>query len=151
MMTMIQNSNALIKTSRSVYDTAIIQFPKILDDRGNLTFVEAGRHVPFQIARVYWIYDVPGGESRGSHAYRDLQEVIIALSGSFDVFLDDGLAQKTVTLNRAYYGLYVPNMLWRRMQHFSTNSVALVLASLSYNTDDYIKDYPEFKRMNKLP
>ncbi len=78
------------------------------------------RHVPFHIARVYWIYDVPGGESRGSHAYRDLQEVIVALSGSFDVFLDDGLAQKNVTLNRAYYGLYVPNMVWRRMQHFST-------------------------------
>ena len=92
---MIQNSNALIKTSRSVYDAAIIQFPKILDDRGNLTFIEAGRHVPFPIARVYWIYDVPGGESRGSHAFQDLHEVIIALSGSFDVFLDDGLAQKT--------------------------------------------------------
>ena len=148
---MIQNSNALIKVPRFVYDAAIIQFPKILDDRGNLTFVEAGRHVPFPMARVYWIYDVPGGESRGSHAYRELQEVIIALSGSFDVFLDDGLAQKTVTLNRAYYGLYVPNMIWRRMQYFSTNSVALVLASLPYNTDDYIKDYPEFKRMNKLP
>lgn len=148
---MIQNSNAFIKAPRSVYDAAIIQFPKIMDDRGNLTFVEARRHVPFPIARVYWIYDVPGGESRGSHAYRELQEVIIAMSGSFDVFLDDGRAQKTVTLNRAYYGLYIPNMIWRRIQQFSTNSVALVLASLPYNTDDYIRDYPEFKRMNKLP
>lgn len=147
---MSQISDTAIKTPRSVYDSAIIQFPKILDARGNLTFVEAERHVPFRIARVYWIYDVPGGESRGSHAYLDLQEVIIALSGSFDVFLDDGLAQKTVTLNRAYYGLYVPNMIWRRMQHFSTNSVALVLASLPYNKNDYIRDYPEYKRMNKL-
>jgi hypothetical protein len=150
---MIDNNkySAMIQVSRSVYDAAIIQFPKILDDRGNLTFVEAMRHIPFQISRVYWIYDVPGGESRGSHAYHDLQEVIIALSGSFDVFLDDGLAQKTVTLNRAYYGLYVPNMIWRRMQQFSTNSVALVLASLPYNLPDYIRDYSEFKRMNKLP
>ncbi len=136
-------------TTRSVYDTAIIQFPKILDDRGNLTFIEARRHIPFDIARVYWIYDVPGGESRGSHAYRTLHEVIIALSGSFEVFLDDGLAQKTVMLNRAYYGLYVPNMIWRRMQHFSTNAVALVLASKSYDLEDYVRDYEAFRRMNR--
>jgi hypothetical protein len=134
--------------SRSVYDTAIIQFPKILDDRGNLTFVEADRHIPFRIERVYWIYDVPGGESRGSHAYRELQEVIIALSGSFDVFLDDGMAQKTVTLNRAYYGLYVPNMIWRQMHSFSTNAVALVLASLPYSIKDYVRDYSEFIKIN---
>jgi hypothetical protein len=140
-----------LKTTFSVYDTAIIQFPKIPDDRGNLTFVEANRHVPFPISRVYWIYDVPGGESRGSHAYRELQEVIIALSGSFEVFLDDGMAQKTITLNRAYYGLYVPNMIWRRMQNFSTNAVALVLASLPYSVEDYIRDYPEFQRMNRRP
>jgi hypothetical protein len=133
---------------RTVYDAAIIHFPKILDDRGNLTFVEENRHVPFSISRVYWIYDVPGGESRGSHAYRELQEVIIALSGSFEVFLDDGLAQKIVTLNRAYYGLYVPNMVWRRMQNFSTNAVALVLASLPYSAEDYVRDYDEFKRIN---
>lgn len=139
----------LQNTSRSVYDAAIIQFPKILDDRGNLTFIEARRHIPFDIKRVYWIYDVPGGESRGSHAYRELQEVIVALSGSFDVFLDDGLAQKTVSLNRAYYGLYVPNMIWRRMQHFSTNAVALVLASLPYDANEYVKDYPNFKKMNQ--
>jgi hypothetical protein len=137
-----------LKPPRTVYDAAIIQFPKILDDRGNLTFVEAERHVPFGIPRVYWIYDVPGGESVGSHAYRELQEVIIALSGSFEVFLDDGMAQKTVTLNRAYYGLYIPNMLWRRMQHFSTNAVALVLASLPYDPKDYLRDYDDFKRMN---
>jgi len=143
---------ALGKTSpmsRTVYDAAIIQFPKILDDRGNLTFIEAKRHVPFEISRVYWIYDVPGGESRGSHAYRELQEVIIALSGSFEVMLDDGMAQKIITLNRAYYGLYVPNMLWRRMQNFSTNAVALVLASRPYSINDYIRDYSEFQRIYK--
>jgi len=138
-----------ILACRSVYDAAIIQFPKILDDRGNLTFIEAMRHVPFKIARVYWIYDVPGGESRGSHAYQSLQEVIIALSGSFEVFLDDGMAQKTVNLNRAYYGLYIPAMLWRRVQHFSTNSVALVLASLPYAPEDYIREYSEFQKMNR--
>lgn len=143
------HSNKEIKF-RSVYDTAIIHFPKIMDERGNLTFVEAHRHIPIQMARVYWIYDVPGGESRGSHAYRELQEVIVALSGSFEVFLDDGMAQKTVMLNRAYYGLYVPNMIWRRMQNFSTNAVALVMASLPYSVEDYIRDYPEFQRMNRV-
>lgn len=148
MTSRIQLPGTVIQSPRTVYDAAIIQFPKILDDRGNLTFVEANLHVPFQISRVYWIYDVPGGESRGSHAYRELQEVIIALSGSFEVFLDDGMAQKTITLNRAYYGLYVPNMIWRRMQNFSTNAVALVLASLPYAVEDYIRDYPEFQRMN---
>jgi hypothetical protein len=146
---MLKHMHGSIKASRSVYDAAIIQFPKILDDRGNLTFVEAKHHVPFEISRVYWIYDVPGGESRGSHAYRELQEVVIALSGSFEVFLDDGMAQKTITLSRAYYGLYVPNKIWRRMQQFSTNSVALVLASLPYNVEDYIRDYSEFKKMDK--
>ncbi len=134
---------------RSVYDAAVIQFPKILDDRGNLTFVESNRHIPFKIKRVYWIYDVPGGESRGSHAYRALQEVVIALSGSFEVFLDDGLAQKVITLNRAYNGLYIPNMIWRKMQNFSTNAVALVLASLPYSVEDYIRDYPEFQKINR--
>ena len=151
-MTSITISEILGRRSRrTVYDAAIIHFPKILDDRGNLTFVEENRHVPFSISRVYWIYDVPGGESRGSHAYRELQEVIIALSGSFEVFLDDSLAQKIVTLNRAYYGLYVPNMVWRRMQNFSTNAVALVLASLPYSTEDYVRDYNEFKRINGRP
>lgn len=143
------NNGSRMSTRRSVYDAALIQFPRVLDERGNLTFIEGERHVPFRIARVYWIYDVPGGESRGSHAYRRLEEVIIALSGSFDVFLDDGLAQKVVTLNRAYYGLYVPNMIWRRMQSFSTNSVALVLASLPYSPEDYVRVYEEFKRMNE--
>ncbi|MBN1102451.1 MAG: WxcM-like domain-containing protein [Deltaproteobacteria bacterium] len=129
---------------RSVYDCALVHFPKIPDDRGNLSFIEQRNHIPFNIARAYWIYDVPGGESRGSHAYREMEECIIALSGGFDVLLDDGIAQKIVTLNRAYYGLYIPGMIWRRMQNFSTNSVALVLASLPYSPDDYIRDYDRY-------
>ena len=131
-------------------DPIQINLPKILDARGNLSFIEEDTHLPFKIRRVYWIYDVPGGESRGSHAYRELQEVIIALSGSFEVFLDDGMAQKSVMLNRAYYGLYLPNMIWRQMQSFSTNAVALVLASLPYEVDDYIRNYKQFKSMNKM-
>jgi len=133
---------------RSVYDCSIIRFPRILDERGNLTFIEQRRQLPFGLARVYWIYDVPGGESREGHAYRELQECIIALSGSFEVFVDDGIAQKVVTLNRAYYGLYVPNMIWRTMQSFSTNSVGLVLASQPYSESDYIRNYDEFRSMN---
>jgi oxalate decarboxylase/phosphoglucose isomerase-like protein (cupin superfamily) len=134
----------------SVYDAAIIKFPKILDDRGNLSFIEAERHIPFNIARSYWIYDVPGGESRGSHAYKRLEECIVALSGSFEVFLDDGTAQKVITLNHAYFGLYVPKMIWRRMQNFSTNAVAFVLASLPYDESDYLRDYEEFLRLNRV-
>jgi hypothetical protein len=133
---------------RTVYDAAVIHFPKILDDRGNLTFVEGKRHVPFEIRRVYWIYDVPGGASRGGHAFRGLEEVVIALSGSFEVVLDDGMAQKHITLNRAYHGVYIPNRVWRQMTQFSTNSVALVMASLPYSPEDYIRDYAEFQRMN---
>ena len=132
-----------------MYDTALIKFPKILDERGNLTFIEQENHIPFKIARAYWVYDVPGGESRGSHAYLKLEEVVIALSGSFEVFLDDGMAQKTVTLANAYYGLYIPPMIWSQMENFSTNSVALILASLQYSENDYIRDYDSFKRMNK--
>ncbi len=132
---------------RSIYDATLIQFPKFLDPRGNLTFIEQERHIPFKIRRVYWIYDVPGGEQRGEHAFFKQQEVIIALSGSFDVFLDDGSAQKIVHLNRAYYGLYVPRMIWRRMQNFSTNAVAYVLADRPFNTDDYIRDYKKYKEL----
>lgn len=130
---------------RTVYDASLIQFPKILDPRGNLTFIEQERHIPFTIARVYWIYDVPGGEQRGGHAFRKQDEVIIALSGSFDVLLDDGSAQKIVHLNRAYHGLFVPKKLWRRMQNFSTNSVAYIIASSDYDESDYIRDYDEYK------
>ena len=129
----------------TVNECKIIQLPKILDVRGNLSFVEESNHIPFAIARSYWIYDVPGGEVRGGHAYRSNQEFIIALSGSFDVQLDDGCNMQTFSLNRSYYGLYVPNGLWRVMQNFSTNSLALVLASSPYDADDYIRDYDSFK------
>jgi len=133
---------------RTIHDVSVLKFPKITDPRGNLTFVEQERHIPFSISRAYWIYDVPGGGKRGGHAYRHQQECIIALSGSFDVFLDDGTTQKTVTLNRAYYGLYLPSMIWRRMQNFSTNAVAFILASHPYDQHDYVRDYAKFKTMN---
>src|SRR4051812_28668549 len=110
-------------------DAKIIQFPKILDERGNLSFFENNHQIPFAIARTYWIYDVPGGEQRGGHAYKELQEVIVALSGSFDVVLNDGNEEKKFTLNRSYYGLYVPKMIWRSMDNFSTNSLAFIAAN----------------------
>ena len=116
----------------------IIELPKILDKRGNLSFVEEENHIPFKIERTYWIYDVPGGEHRGGHAYRENQELIIALSGSFDVVLDDGKEKKVYSLNRSYYGLYVPNMIWREMENFSTNSLALILSSTSPGVDSVI-------------
>ncbi len=128
-------------------DCQIINLPKILDERGNLSFVEELRHIPFKIKRSYWIYDVPGGEVRGGHAYRENQEFIIALSGSFNVALDDGKERKVFSLNRSYYGLYVPKGIWRQMENFSTNSLALVLASIQYSADDYVFDYKEFKRL----
>ncbi|MBW9276307.1 FdtA/QdtA family cupin domain-containing protein [Bacteroides fragilis] len=122
----------------------IIKLPKILDKRGNLSIIEEFKNIPFKIERTYWIYDVPGGESRGGHAYRENEEFIVALSGSFDVVLDDGNNKKVFSLNRSYYGLYVPKGLWREMNNFSTNSLALVLSSTSYNPQDYIYDYKEF-------
>jgi len=132
---------------QTVYDASLIKFPKILDPRGNLTFIEQERHIPFKISRVYWIYDVPGGEQRGGHAFREQEECIIALSGSFDVLLNDGTAQKIVHLNRAYHGLYVPRMIWRRMQNFSTNAVAYVLACCPYSQNDYIRDFDEYQTL----
>ena len=122
----------------------IMDLPKILDDRGNLGVIEAGRPVPFLIKRVYWVYDVPGGEVRGGHAYKHLQEFFISLSGSFDVELDDGLNRRTVSLNRSYFGLYVPNLIWHHLKNFSTNSVCMVLASLPYSEEDYVRDYGTF-------
>ncbi|HOS17098.1 MAG TPA: FdtA/QdtA family cupin domain-containing protein [Bacteroidales bacterium] len=124
----------------------IINLPRILDARGNLSFVEELKHIPFRIERTYWIYDVPGGEKRGGHAYKNNQEFIIALSGSFDVVLDDGKKQEVFSLNRSYYGLYVPQGLWREMNNFSTNSLALVLASTPYVPEDYIYNYETFKQ-----
>lgn len=122
----------------------IINLPKILDRRGNLSFIEAENHIPFDIKRTYWIYDVPGGETRGGHAYKENEEFIVALSGSFDVVLDDGKERKVYSLNRSYYGLYVPKMYWREMENFSTNSLALVLSSTEYSESDYIRDYNLF-------
>lgn len=127
----------------------VIELPKFLDERGNLSFVEQERHIPFEIARSYWIYDVPGGEIRGGHAYKENKEFIVALSGSFDVVLDDGQEQQVFSLNRSYYGLYVPNGIWRQMQNFSTNSLALVLASTPFDLNDYIHEYEVFKSMAK--
>lgn len=125
--------------------TKIISLPKILDDRGNLTFIQGVDQIPFQIKRVYWIYEVPGGEVRGGHAYKKLQEIIISLSGSFDVLTDDGVGGKKVyQLNRSYKGLYIPGMNWRKLANFSTNSVALILASRPFEPKDYIYNYNDF-------
>lgn len=131
----------------SMKDVKIIELPKILDERGNLSFFENNKQVPFSIARTYWIYDVPGGETRGGHAYHTLQEMIVALSGSLDVLLNDGKEERIFTLNRSYYGLYVPRMIWRQMQNFSTNSLALIVADQPYNELDYIRDFNEFKKL----
>jgi hypothetical protein len=122
----------------------LIELPLIPDERGNLTFVEGGNHVPFEIARTYWSYDVPGGAHRGGHAYRELEELVIALSGSFEVSIDDGVQRATYTLNRGYIGLLIPRLTWRTLSHFSTNAVCLVLASAPYDESDYIRSYPEF-------
>jgi glyoxylate utilization-related uncharacterized protein len=125
-------------------DCRIIELPKIEDPRGNLTFVEGDRHIPFGIQRVYYLYDVPGGSERGSHAHRGLQQFIIAMSGSFDVVLDDGTASQRFHLNRSYYGLYVPPMMWRTLDNFSSGSVCMVLASARYTEADYIRDHAQF-------
>lgn len=125
---------------------SLIELPKFLDKRGNLSFIEENNQIPFSIARSYWIYDVPGGEIRGGHAYKENEEFIIALSGSFDVLIDNGEEIQLFHLNRSYYGLYVPKGLWRSMENFSTNSLALVLASTAYNPEDYIYNYAEFKQ-----
>lgn len=124
-----------------------INIPKILDARGNLSFVEAQNHIPFAIKRVYWIYDVPGGETRGGHAFKENEELIIALSGSFDVVLHDGKEEQKFSLNRSYYGLYVPNMIWRSMENFSTNSLAVVLSNIAYQEDDYIRDFNSYQML----
>ena len=128
----------------------IISLPKITDNRGNLSFAEEETHIPFKIKRAFWIYDVPGGEDRGGHAYKETEEFIIALSGSFDVLLDDGVGNvRAFQLNRSYYGLYVPKMMWRQMTNFSTNSVGMVLASTSYDADDYVRDFGIFKALKR--
>ena len=123
----------------------IINLPKILDPRGNLSFFENSKQIPFDIKRTYWIYDVPGGEMRGSHAFKESHEFIVALSGSFDIVLNDGKNEVKYSLNRSYYGLYVPNLLWRSIENFSTNSLALIVSSIAYDGTDYIRDFDEFK------
>jgi hypothetical protein len=125
-------------------EACIIQLPKLLDNRGNLSFIEENKHIPFKIERTYWIYDVPGGERRGGHAYSDLQEFIVALSGSFDVVLHDGNRELRFHLNRSYYGLFVPAMMWREIENFSTNSLALILADNKYNENTYIRNFDQF-------
>lgn len=130
--------------SMSLADCRILDLPRITDPRGNLSFIEGGRHVPFEIRRVYYIYDVPGGESRGGHAHRRLQQLIIAMAGSFDVVLDDGSERRIVHLNRSYRGLYVPTMIWRELENFSSGSVCAVVASEPYDESDYYRDYEEF-------
>ena len=125
----------------------IVDLQIISDPRGNLSVIEEFQDVPFKIERTYWIYDVPGGEARGGHAYKENEEFVVALSGSFDVILDDGIERKTFHMNRSYYGLYVPNGIWREMENFSTNSLALILASTKFDPNDYIRDYNEFKTL----
>lgn len=133
----------------NIEDVKIIELPKFADPRGNLSFVEQLNHIPFEIKRTYWIYDVPGGENRGGHAFIHNEEFIVALSGAFDVIVDDGERKKTFTLNRSYYGLYVPAGLWREMENFSTNSLALEFGSIHYDEKDYIRDYQVYLKMKK--
>lgn len=130
-------------------DCKIIQLPKIADPRGNLTFIEGGNHIPFDIKRVYYLYDVPGGSDRGSHAHKKLHQFIVAMSGSFDVVLNDGTETKRFHLNRSYSGLYVCPMMWRDLDNFSSGSVCMVLASERYDENDYIRDYQEFLAATK--
>ena len=131
----------------TVDDVRIIELPKFLDARGNLSLAEQNNHIPFEIKRTYWIYDVPGGEDRGGHAFKENQEVVIALSGAFDVVVDDGNQKKTFSLNRSYYGLYIPAGLWRTMENFSTNSLALEFGSAHFDVNDYVRDYDEFLKL----
>jgi oxalate decarboxylase/phosphoglucose isomerase-like protein (cupin superfamily) len=130
-------------------DVKIADLPKIIDERGNLSFIEGENHIPFKIKRIYWIYDVPGGEKRGGHAYHTLNEIIVALSGSYDVVLDDGNGKHVYSHNRSYYGIYVPQMIWRSLENFSTNSLCMILASGKYDAEDYIMEYDEFQLMKK--
>ena len=133
----------------NIDEIRIINLPKIEDDRGNLSFIEEETHIPFKIKRSYWVYDVPGGECRGSHAFKDSEEFIVALSGSFDIILHDGKEERKFSLNRSYYGLYVPRMIWRKIENFSTNSLALILSSVPYNEGDYIRDFTQFLTLLK--
>ena len=133
----------------TIDDVKIIELPKFSDPRGNLSFVELLNHIPFEIKRTYWIYDVPGGEARGGHAFRQNEEFIVAISGAFEVIVDDGQHKKTFQLNRSYYGLYVPTGLWREMRNFSTNSLALEFGSIHYDEKDYVRSYDDFLKLKR--
>ena len=129
---------------------ALINLPKFLDDRGNLSFIEEDAQLPFKIQRVYWIYDVPGGEIRGGHAFRETEEIIVALSGSFEVILNDGSKEFRYSLNRSYFGILVPKMFWRKIENFSTNSLALIVASTVYSESDYIRNFAIFEKLTGI-
>jgi len=133
----------------SVYDCSIIELPRINSPSGSLTPIGSGDQMPFDIARVYYLYDIPGGETRGGHAHRNLQQLIVAASGSFDVLLDDGVNRRVIHLNRPYYGLYMPNMIWRELINFSSGGICLVLASHVYDEDDYYREYEEFRHATR--
>lgn len=127
----------------------IVNLPKLIDVRGNLSFIEEDTHLPFKIRRVYWIYDVPGGEHRGGHAFRETEELIVALSGSFDVLLFDGIKEYRFSLSRSYYGVFIPKLIWRTLENFSTNSLALIIASTDYSENDYVRNLEEYVQMMK--
>lgn len=128
----------------TVDDCKIIELPKIQDNRGNISFIEGNEHIPFDIRRVYYLYDVPGGAKRGGHAHKELQQLIIAITGSFDVVINDGVSKKRIQLNQSHYGLYLPTMIWRKLDNFTSGSVCLVLASEKYDENDYIRNYKTF-------
>lgn len=128
-------------------DPQLLNLPKFLDSRGNLSFIEEDNQLPFKIRRIYWIYDVPGGEHRGGHAFKKTEELIVALSGSFDLVLHDGKSEYRFSLNRSYYGVFVPKMIWRLIENFSTNSLALIIASTDFSEEDYIRDFSMFIKM----
>lgn len=134
----------------NISEVKVIELPKFLDDRGNLSFAENNNQIPFEIKRTYWLYDVPGGIARGGHAEKNNEELIVAISGSFEIYVDDGKESKTFTLNRSYYGLYIPKGLWREIKEFSSNAVALEFGSIHYDVDDYIRDYDEFLKYSRV-
>ena len=140
----------LEKKMSNIEDVRIINLPKIEDPRGNLSFIEEGKDLPFNIQRIYWIYDVPGGEIRGGHCFKEQEELIVAISGSFDVLVDDGHIKKRISLNRSYYGLFIPKSLWRQLENFSTNSLAMILSSTIFNENDYIREYSCFLNFKNI-
>jgi len=146
---MISEITRIKNLNSTLTDVKLIDLPKIEDPRGNLSIIEEENHIPFKIERTYWIYDVPGGQVRGGHAFKNQQEFIVALSGSFDVIVDDGKNKQVFSLNRSYMGLYLPMGLWRQIQNFSTNALAMLLSSTQFSEDDYIREYDEFLKYKK--